>query len=135
MNEKYMNLAIKQAMKAFKNNEVPVGAVIVYNDKIIAKTCNDRQKKHSVIGHAEIKAILKASKKLHDWRLRDCDLYVTLKPCSMCEAVIKESRIKNVYYILEKPFQKKEYNKIIFEQVYVSNGYESLLSNFFKNKR
>ena len=98
MNEKYMNMAIKQAIKAFKKKEVPVGAVIVHNNKIIAKACNDRQNKHSVIGHAEIKAILKAAKKLRDWRLNECDLYVTLKPCAMCESIIKESRIKSVYY-------------------------------------
>ena len=135
MNEKYMNMAIKQAIKAFKKKEVPVGAVIVHNNKIIAKACNDRQNKKSVIGHAEINAILKASKRLGDWRLNECDLYVTLKPCAMCESIIKESRIKSVYYILEKPLQKKQYDNTSFKRTSVRYDYENLLSNFFKNKR
>lgn len=133
--EKYMDCAIKQAVLAAKKNEVPVGAVIVYKNKIIAKAHNTRQKKHRVIDHAEIKAILKAAKKLKDWRLNECDLYVTLKPCHMCETVIMESRIKNVYYLLEKNKTKKEYSKTKITQTNVCYDYLSILSEFFENKR
>lgn len=133
--EKFMNVAIKEAKKAFKKDEVPVGAVIVYNNKIIAKAHNIRQKKHSVIGHAEIVAILRAAKKIKDWRLNDCDLYVTLKPCNMCEQIINESRINNVYYILEKNSKKSGYNRTKYTQTNVRDKYCGILSDFFENKR
>lgn len=132
---RYMDLALKEAKKAFKKDEIPVGAVIVYKDKVIAKAHNIRQKTHNVLGHAEIIAILKAARKLKDWRLNDCDLYVTLKPCSMCDAVINESRIRNVFFILNKPNTKKEYYKVKTTQTYVCDEYGSLLYNFFENKR
>lgn len=135
MNDKYMDLAIIEAKKAFKKKEVPVGAVIVFNNKIIAKAHNTRHNKNKVIDHAEIKAILKASKKMGDWRLSECDLYVTLKPCSMCEEVIKASRIKNVYFMLDKLSTKKEYNKTNIKQTNVRCDYLDILKNFFKNKR
>ena len=109
MKEKYFDLLITLARKAAKHNEVPISAIIVKNDKLIAKAYNKRVKKHDVLNHAEVMVIKKASKKLKDWRLFDCELYVTLKPCSICEAIIKQSRIKNVYYLLEKPEIKKEY--------------------------
>lgn len=95
---KYMRAALKEAEKAYKIGEVPVGAVIVYNDKIIAKGHNTREIKQSVLGHAEINAIAKASKKIGSWRLEDCDMYVTLEPCSMCSGAIIQSRIKNLYF-------------------------------------
>jgi len=131
----YMKIAFKEALKAYKKNEVPVGAVVVYNSKIIARAHNTRQKNRSVIDHAEIKVILQAEKKLGDWRLSDCDLYVTLKPCSMCESIIRESRIKNVFYGVEKFKYKKEYNSLNITQTNVCDDYIDLLSNFFKNKR
>lgn len=133
--DKYMELALKEAKKAFKKDEVPVGAVVVCNNKVISKAHNTRQRKYSVIGHAEIMAILKAAHKLKDWRLNDCDLYVTLKPCSMCEEVIRESRIKNVFYILDKPKIKNGYSKTTVMQTNVCHEYEALLSSFFENKR
>ena len=133
--DKYMELAYKEAIKAYKNDEVPVGAVIVYKGKVLAKAHNTRQKNCSVIEHAEIKAILKAEKKLKDWRLNDCDLYVTLRPCSMCESVIKESRIRNVYYMVDKTSTKKEYDKLNITQTNVCDSYLGFLSEFFKNKR
>lgn len=133
--DKFMKEAYKEALKAFKRNEVPVGAVIVTNNKIIAKAHNTRQRKKSVINHAEILAILKASKKIGDWRLNDCDLYVTLKPCSMCDVIIKESRIKKVYFGIEKPTSKKEYNRTIYAQTNVCDNYKEILNKFFKNKR
>ena len=130
-----MNVALKQAKIAAKKDEVPVGAVIVRNGKVIAKAYNTRKRQKSVIAHAEVKVILLAAKRLKDWRLDDCDLYVTLKPCSMCESIIKEARIKNVFYILDKPDQKKEYNKTKVIQTNVCDEYKHILQSFFKNKR
>ena len=109
--EKYFNILMKLAIKASKKNEVPVSALIVKNGKIIAKAYNKRNKSKYIMDHAELLVIKKASEKLKDWRLNNCDLYVTLKPCSICESAIKQSRIKNVYYLLEKPNNKKEYSK------------------------
>ena len=100
MDLKYMDLAFMEAEKAFKIGEVPVGAVIVKNGKVLAKTHNIKEKSKCSINHAEILAILKASKKLKNWRLDGCDIYVTLEPCPMCASAIKQSRIKNVYSAL-----------------------------------
>ena len=93
-----MRAALKEAKKAYLLGEVPVGAVIVYDNKIIARGHNTRETKQSVLGHAEINAIQKASKKIGSWRLEDCDIYVTLEPCPMCSGAIIQSRIKNLYY-------------------------------------
>ncbi len=132
--EKYIQVAYKEALKAYKKNEIPVGAVIVKNNKIIAKSHNNRQKKHTILGHAEINVILKAEKKLKDWRLDDCEMYVTLEPCEMCEKIINESRIKKVYYLLNS-----ERNKHIFVQINDCNdlksAYQNILQNFFKKMR
>ena len=135
MKEKYMELAIKQAQKAYKLKEVPVGCVIVKGNKIIAKAHNMVEKKNDSTMHAEIIAIKKASKKLKNWRLIDCDMYVTLEPCLMCKSAIELSRIKNVYYsttsdndINIKKTKYKEYKK------YSKNTLE-LLQNFFKKRR
>ena len=93
MNNKYIELAIKEAEKAYKKGEVPVGAVIVKDEKIISKAYNTIEKEQNPIKHAEIKAIEKATKKLKNWRLNDCELYVTLEPCEMCRGAIYLSRI------------------------------------------
>lgn len=98
MNEKYMRIALKEAKKAYDKGEIPIGAVIVCGDEIIAKTHNLRESKQNVFSHAESLAIDKACKKLGSWRLEDCDLYITLEPCVMCSGAIIQSRIKNVYY-------------------------------------
>lgn len=87
-----MNEALKEARKAAKKNEVPIGAVIVYNDKIIARAHNLRVQKEETIAHAEILAITKANKYLKSWRLEDCDIYVTLEPCAMCAGAIMQDR-------------------------------------------
>lgn len=97
MEEKFMLEALKEAKKAYEKDEIPVGAVIVKDGKIIAKAHNLREKKQSAIAHAEILAIEKANKKLNSWRLVDCDMYVTLEPCTMCMGAIISSRIKNLY--------------------------------------
>ena len=124
--------------KAAKNNEVPISALIVKNNQIISKAYNKREKNHNILNHAEIIAINKASKKMQDWRLFECDLYVTLKPCSMCETVIKQSRIKNVYYLLDKPASKKEYSKTKIckvENIEYEHMYVDILKQFFQKKR
>ncbi len=95
---RYMKEAIKEAKKAELIDEVPIGCVIVKDDKIIARGHNQRETKQSPIGHAEIVAINKASKKLNSWRLEGCDIYVTLEPCIMCSGAIIQSRIRKVYY-------------------------------------
>lgn len=95
--EKYMREAIKQAKKAERIDEVPIGCVIVYQDKIIARGYNRRNIDKNTLSHAELNAIRKASKKLGDWRLDDCEMYVTLEPCQMCAGAIVQSRIRKVY--------------------------------------
>ena len=97
MQEKFMKQALKEAQKAYEKLEVPVGCVIVKDNKIIARAHNLKETKFDTTKHAEILAIQKASKKLQSWRLLDCDMYVTLEPCSMCAGAIINSRIKNLY--------------------------------------
>ena len=99
MNEldtKYMKEAIKQAKKALKLKEVPIGCVIVYQDKIIARGYNRRNTDKTTLGHAEITAIKKASRVIGDWRLEDCTIYITLEPCQMCAGAIVQARIPRV---------------------------------------
>ncbi len=101
--EYYMRLAIVEAKKAFAKEEVPVGAIIVYQDKIIARGYNLRETKKSVLGHAEINVIKKANQKLNQKFLDDCILYVTLEPCLMCAGAIQAARIKKVIYSAKEP--------------------------------
>lgn len=143
MNE-YMKIALKEAKKAFNHNEVPVGAIIVKNNKIISKAYNQREKKQNVIKHAEIIAIEKACKKLKTWHLEDCEIYVTLEPCLMCCGAIEQSRIKKIYYSTESPIygQIENNNKvfknnnkmIIYNDIY-SKESKKLLKEFFIHKR
>ena len=92
--EKYMKEAIRQAKKAKALDEVPIGCVIVYEDKIIARGYNRRNTDKNTLSHAELNAIRKASKKLGDWRLEGCTMYITLEPCQMCAGAIVQSRMK-----------------------------------------
>lgn len=101
--ERYMRQAITQARKAQKIDEVPIGCVIVYQDKVIARGYNRRNIDKNTLSHAELNAIRKASKKLGDWRLDDCEMYVTLEPCQMCSGAIVQSRIKKVYIACMNP--------------------------------
>ena len=96
--EKYIKLALKQAKKAQLIDEVPIGCVVVKDDKVIARGYNLRETKNNVIKHAEIVAIEKACKKLGSWRLVDCDIYVTLEPCPMCAGAIYQARMKRVIF-------------------------------------
>ena len=94
--EKYMKEALKEANKAYKLGEVPIGCVIVYEGKIIGRGYNRRNTDKTTLAHAEISAIKKASKIIGDWRLEDCTLYVTLEPCQMCSGTIIQARIDRV---------------------------------------
>ena len=135
MNRKFMLEALKQAKKALKKQEVPIGAVIVKDNKIITKGYNQIESKKDSTKHAEIIVIQKSSKILKNWRLNNCDIYVTLEPCTMCAAAIELSRIKNVYFCLSKDkniiINKNKYIKLD----YYENEYKKELQNFFKNKR
>lgn len=95
---RFMKEALKQANKAYDKGEVPIGAIVVKDGKIISRAYNKRETEMKATSHAEIIAIEKACKKLNNWRLNDCDLYVTLEPCPMCAGAILNSRIKNLYF-------------------------------------
>lgn len=99
--KEYMLLALKEAKKSYKIGDVPVGAVIVCNNKVISLGHNLKEKKNNAVMHAEIVAINKACKKLKRWRLEDCELYVTMEPCLMCCGAILQSRIKRIYYSID----------------------------------
>jgi len=95
--ENYMELALNEAKKAYEIEEIPVGAIIVKDGKVISRAYNQKETKNNPIAHAEILAIERASKKLGRWRLDDCDLYVTLEPCPMCAGAIIQARLNNLY--------------------------------------
>ena len=134
---KYIDETIEEAKKSLLTEDVPIGALIVLNDEIISYGYNTREKDHSILGHAEINAIEQATKKLKRWNLSDCELYVSLEPCSMCKEIIKQTKLKKVYYLLSMPAFKKEYDKTQFIKLESNNEqtYASVLSEFFKKKR
>ena len=130
----YINQLKKLNKKAIINGDVPVSCLIVKNGKIISKGYNKKYKTNNPLAHAEIIAIKKACKKLKTPNLIECEMYVTLKPCSMCQEIIKESKIKKVYYILDKTKNVK--NKIEFKKIEMDNKYFiDELKMFFLNKR
>ena len=145
--EYYMEQALKEAERAYRKLEVPVGAVIIKNGKIIARAHNQKEEKKDTTKHAEILAIQKASKKLQAWRLIDCEMYVTLEPCSMCAGAIINSRIKKVYIgaLDEKTgaagsvlnlFDDYTFNhKVEVEKGLLKENCENILKNFFKELR
>ena len=145
--EKYMKQALKEAQKAFDKLEVPVGCVIVKDGKIIARAHNQKETKTDTTKHAEILAIQKASKKLKSWRLIDCEMYVTLEPCTMCAGAIINSRIKKVYIGArdEKTgavgsvlnlFEDYTFNhKVESETGILKQDCENILKQFFKELR
>lgn len=147
MEEIFMHFAIKEAKKALAKNEVPVGAVIVKNNKVISMAHNKTEKNKTATNHAEILAIQKACKKLGDWRLNDCEIYVTLEPCCMCSGAIINSRIKKVVFgaydtnmgCAGGAYNLFKFEKLNFKGEIIGGVKEeecsSLLKKFFKSKR
>lgn len=138
--EKYMKKAIAEAKKAFKKNEVPIGAVIVKNGKIISKAYNKKENSNLATSHAELLAINKACKKIKNWRLLDCTLYVTVEPCMMCFGAILESRISKVIYgTVNENYGWISNNKSNFNIEIIGNVCEKECKNimklFFEKKR
>lgn len=144
--EKFMKEALKEARKAYNKQEIPVGAVIVKNGKIIARAHNLKEINQSALAHAEILAIKKANKKLENWRLIDCEMYVTLEPCTMCIGAIISSRIKKIYIgtmdekagacgsvlnLLDYKFN----HEVEIETGILQNECETILKDFFKMLR
>ena len=137
--EQYFELLYKLALKAFRNGDIPVAAILIKNDKIVATGYNNRHKKGYVLGHAEVNAIIKAEKKLKDFRLDGYTMITTLKPCKMCQAVIEASRVSKVYYILEgkddNSYPQANYVKLYkIDQKFIKN-YFDLFNEFFQNIR
>lgn len=139
MEEKIVKILIKESLKSYKIGEVPVGCVIIKNNKIIATGHNTKEKNKCAIHHAEINAIIKACKKNRDWRLENCKLYVTLEPCNMCKEVIRQSRIHEVYYLNKTKFNNEIYNNITISEIegynFEKDNYLLKLKQFFINKR
>ncbi len=146
MEEKYMELALKEAKKAYNKLEIPVGAVIVKDGEVIAKAHNLKESHQDVTSHAEILAIRKAQKKLKNWRLIDCEMYITLEPCPMCAGTIIQSRIKKIYIgtmdektgacgsvlnLLEYPFN----HRVDVQKGVLKEKCENILKQFFKELR
>ena len=138
MDAEIFNILMENANKSLENNDVPVVAVIVKDGKVLAFGYNTREKDQNVLGHAEINTILEAQRFLNNWNLSGCDMYVTLVPCSMCLEIIKQSRIDNIYYLLDKPASKKEFYKTKMKKINdanYENKYADILSYFFKKLR
>ncbi|MCX8075159.1 MAG: tRNA adenosine(34) deaminase TadA [Clostridia bacterium] len=146
LKENFMEIAYKEAIRAYKRLEVPVGAVLVKDGVIISKGYNLRETNKSSLAHAEIICIEKACKKLKTWRLDDCELYVTLEPCSMCAGAIIQSRIKKVYIgamdekngavgSIANMFEIKTTHKVEYETGVLKEKCSALLTKFFKELR
>ena len=145
--EEFMKKALEQAKKAYSKFEVPIGAVIVKDGKVIASAYNQKETRFDTTKHAEILAIQKASKKMKSWRLIDCEMYVTLEPCPMCAGAIIQSRIKKVYYgaLDEKTgavgsklnlFRDFKFNhRVEFENSILQKECQNILQDFFKELR
>ena len=147
LDEKYMREAIKQAKKAYALGEVPIGCVIVYEDRIIGRGYNRRTIDKNTLAHAEMMAIKKAKKKMDDWRLEDCTMYVTLEPCQMCSGAIVQSRMKKVVIGCMNPkagcagsilnlLQMEEFNhQVELEIGVLGEECSAMMKQFFKELR
>ena len=145
--EKFMRAAIREAKKAYALDEVPIGCVIVREEKIIARGYNRRNTDKNTLAHAELSAIKKASKKCGDWRLEDCTMYVTLEPCQMCAGAIVQSRMKKVVIGANNPkagcagsvlnlLQMAAFNhQVEIEKGVLEEECASMLSDFFRELR
>ena len=145
-NEEYIEIALKEASKAYKKDEVPVGAVIVKNGKILAKAYNKRESSRDATSHAEILCIKKACKKIKDFRLLDCDIYVTLEPCLMCLGALLNARVRTIYFGASINKQESIKSQEIIERAGLNHKCNivggileqecsNLVSNYFKDKR
>lgn len=146
MNGKFIDIALEEAKKAYNLNEVPVGAVIVQNGRVIAKSHNLKRNTNNVMNHAEIMCINEAIRQIGDWRLNDCEMYVTLEPCPMCAGALVQSRIKKIYIgsesniksnkkVIKSILQNSEYNHFVEIEYLNNKGCSQILTDFFSNKR
>ena len=147
MEIKFMHKAIEEALKAKGQDEVPIGAIIVLNGKIIAKGFNQTEKTQIATKHAEIIAIEKACKRLKSWRLLDCEMYVTLEPCAMCAGAILNARLRNVYIGTMEPrsgavgskinlFEQYNYNHVVnYQTGILGDECKKMMQDFFKKLR
>ena len=145
--EEYMSLALKEAFKAKKIDEVPVGCIIVKNDKVLARAYNQKIRKKDPTSHAEIECIKKACNKLKSYYLDDCDMYITLEPCMMCTGAIIQSRLRKIYIGTKDPKGGSIVSSIELSTVKNINHYpeieigilqeecSKILKDFFKEKR
>lgn len=142
----FLEEAYKEALKAYKEDEVPVGAVVVYEGKIIARAYNKKEKNNDPIGHAEVLCVKKACKKINDWYLKDCEVYVTLEPCLMCVGALINARVKKVYFGardfkggalggLFNLLEQKGFNHYFEFEYLEDDKCSKILKDYFKGKR
>ncbi len=144
---RFMKMAIKEALKGAAQDEVPIGAVIVKDGVVLARAHNEKEKKNQATRHAEIVAIEKAAKKLQNWWLEDCDIYVTLEPCAMCAGALINSRLRAVYFgaydlkagccgsLYNLPTDTRFNHRLTVEGGIMKEECATLLTNYFKKKR
>ena len=128
----FMQEAIKQARFAERHGEVPIGCVIVKDNKIIAKGYNQRERKRNCLWHAEVVALNRACRKLKSWRLTDCEMYVTLEPCQMCMGAILNARLRKVYVGAKSTTNLNWQTSVEFQ---LNDEAQNILVAFFRNKR
>ena len=143
---KFMAAALREAQKAADMDEIPVGAVVVFNDKIIARGHNKRESTQVFHAHAEFIAMMKAAKKLKSWRLEECDIYVTMEPCPMCAGAMIQSRVRRLYYGIKDPkagvvdsmmhlFDQPFNHRIYVESGIMETESQTMIKAFFKRLR
>lgn len=146
MKDDFIAVALDEAKKAYRLNEVPVGAVMVSNNKIIAKAHNLKRNTNNIMNHAEIMCINEASKQIGDWRLNECEMYITLEPCPMCAGALAQARVKKIYIgsesniksnkeIIQRILQNNEYNHFVEIEYLNNKDCSQILTDFFGNKR
>lgn len=137
---KYMHEALELAFEALKNDEIPIGCVIVKDDVVIGRGYNNREANSDISGHAELNALKDASKALGTWKLNDCEMYVTVEPCLMCYGAISQSRIKKVYIGSKqseiKPYSYRKYitNDTLISEMLIDEAKE-VMQSFFQKRR
>ena len=147
MDEKYMNIALEEACKSYEKGDVPVGAIVVYKNEIIARAHNCKEQNKNAVEHAEILAISQACQKLSTWHLEECTIYVTLEPCLMCAGALIQSRIGKLVFATENEKfgyvgsisnvlnnKSNNHHPIIIDGICKEKS-QKLLKEFFKDKR